>query len=113
MNRLDKASKILSTTDIILCSLTLVVSFIFPFLVNNPNFRILFSSGFMYWTVIVALAFSLVAVSLFGIILIIRTIYHKKIIINKRTVLTHIVNVIFIASLIFFIYDNDLGFIFA
>lgn len=112
MNKSDKAPKILSTADIILCSFTLIVSFIFPIFVNNPNFRILFSSGFMYWTVIIATALSLIAIALFAVVLIIRSIYNKKIIINKRTILTCIVNVIFIASLIFFIYDNDLGFIF-
>ena len=113
MNKSDKASKILSTADIILCSFTLIVSFIFPIFVNNPNFRILFSSGFMYWTVIISLALSLISVVLFAIVLTIRTIYHKKIIIDKSVIITHIVNIIFIASLIFFIYDKDLGFIFA
>lgn len=112
MNRLNKASKILSNADIFLCSFTLIVSFIFPFFVNNPNFSILFSSGFMYWTVIIASVLSLIAIVLFAVMLIIRTVYHKKIIINKRTVITHIVNVVFIVSLTLFIYNNDLGFIF-
>lgn len=112
MTKLDKILKVLSISDIILCFFTLIVSFIFPFFINNPNFRILFSSGFMYWTVIIASVLSLIAIVLFAVMLIIRTVYHKKIIINKRTVITHIVNVIFIVSLILFIYDNDLGFIF-
>ena len=113
MNKLDKVSKVFLKSDIVLCSFTLMISFIFPLFVNNPNFRILFSSGFMYWTVIISLALSLISVVLFAIVLTIRTIYHKKIIIDKSIILTHIVNIIFISSLIFFIYDKDLGFIFA
>ncbi len=113
MDKLDKVSKALSRTDIILCSFTLAISFIFPFLVNKPDFRILFSSGFMYWTVILFFALSLIAIVLFATVLIIRTIYHKKIIMDKCIILTHIVNLIFVASLIIFIYENDLGFIFA
>ena len=113
MNRLDKAGKVLTRADIILCSLTLVVSFIFPFIVNKESVRILFSSGFMYWTLIISLMLALIAIVLFAVILIIRTIYHKKIIIDKSIVLAHIINVIFSASLIFFIHEHDLGFIFA
>ncbi len=113
MDKLNKVSKALSKIDIFVCSFTLAISFIFPFLVNNPSFRILFSSGFMYWTVILSLALSLIAIVLFVTVLIIRTFYHKKIITDKIIILAHIVNLVFIASLIFFVYDHDLGFIFA
>ncbi len=113
MDKLNKASEVLSIGDIILCSLTLIVSFVFPFLVNKESLSIMFSSGFMYWTVILSLALSLIAIVLFATMLIIRTIYHKKIIMDKCIILAHIVNLVFIASLIFFIYENDLGFIFA
>ena len=113
MNKLDKAGKVLAIADIILCSLTLVVSFIFPFIVNKDSFSILFFSGFMYWTLIISSVLALIAVVLFVAILVIRTVYHKKIIIDKSIVLTHIVNLACIASLIFFVCDHDLGFIFA
>ena len=113
MNKLDKAGKILTRVDIILCSLTLVVSFVFPFLVNKESLHILFSSGFMYWVIIISSALALITIALFVAVLVIRTIYHKKIIIDKGIVFAHIINAIFIASLIFFICDHDLGFIFA
>ena len=113
MNKLDKAGKFLTIADIILCSLTLVVSFIFPFIVNKESVRILFSSGFMYWTLIISLMLALIAIVLFAVLLIIRTIYHKKIIIDKSIVLAHIVNAIFIASSLAFIDKTDLWFIFA
>lgn len=113
MNKLDKAGKVLTKVDIILCLLSLINSFVFPFLVNKESLRFMFSSGFMYWTLIISSVLALIAVVLFAVVLIIRTIYHKKIIIDKGIVLAHIVNAIFIASLIFFIHDHDLGFIFA
>ena len=113
MNKLDKAGKILTRVDIILCSLTLVVSFVFPFLVNKESLHIMFSSGFMYWMLIIFSVLALIAIALFVAVLVIRTIYHKKIIINKSIVFAHIINVIFSASLIFFIHEHDLGFIFA
>ena len=113
MNKLDKAGNILTRADIIICSLTLVVSFVFPFLVNKESLRILFSSGFMYWTLIISSVLTFIAIVLFVVVLIIRTIHHKKIIINKNIILAHIVNLTFIVSLIFFVYEHDLGFIFA
>ena len=112
MNKLDKAEKVLTKADIILCSLTLIVSFVFPFFVNKESLRILFSSGFMYWTLITSSVLALVVIVLFVAMLIVRTIYRKKII-DKSIILAHIVNLTFIASLIFFICDHDLGFIFA
>ena len=113
MNKLDKAGNILTRADIILCSLTLIVSFVFPFLVNKESLRILFSSGFMYWVIIISSVLALIALVLFVIVSVIRSIYHKKIIIDKSIVFTHIINMVFIASLIFFVYEHDLGFIFA
>ena len=113
MNKLDKAEKVLTKADIILCSLTLIGSFVFPLLVNKESLRILFSSGFMYWTLITSSVLALVVIVLFVIVSVIRSVYHKKIIIDKSIVFTHIINMVFIASLIFFIYDHDLGFIFA
>ena len=113
MNKLDKAEKVLTKADIILCSLALLVSFVFPFLVNKESLHILFSSGFMYWVIIISSALALIAILLFVIVSVIRSVYHKKIIIDKSIVFTHIINMVFIASLIFFIYDHDLGFIFA
>ena len=113
MNKLDKAGKILTKADVILCSLTLIVSFLFPFLVNKESLRILFSSGFMYWTLIISSVLTLIAIVLFVAVSVIRSVYHKKIIIDKSIVFAHIINVIFSASLIFFIHDHDLGFIFA
>ena len=113
MNKLDKAGKVFTIADIILCSFTLVVSFVFPYLVNKENLRILFSSGFMYWVIIISSALALIAIVLFAAVLIIHTIKCKKIIIDRSIVFAHIINVIFSASLIFFIHDHDLGFIFA
>lgn len=113
MNKLDKAGKVFTIADIILCSFTLVVSFVFPYLVNKENLRILFSSGFMYWLIIISSVLALITIAFFVAVLVIRTIYHKKIIIDKSIVFAHIINVIFSASLIFFIHDHDLGFIFA
>ena len=113
MNKLDKAGKVFTIADIILCSFTLVVSFVFPYLVNKENLRILFSSGFMYWVIIISSALTLIAIVLFVSVSVIRSVYHKKIIIDKSIVFTHIINMVFIASLIFFIYEHDLGFIFA
>ena len=113
MNKLDKAGKILTKADVILCSLTLIVSFLFPFLVNKESLRILFSSGFMYWTLIISSVLTLIAIVLFVAVSVIRSVYHKKIIIDKSIVFAHIINVIFSVSLIFFIYEHDLGFIFA
>ena len=113
MNKLDKAEKVLTKADIILCSLTLIVSFVFPFLVNKENLCILFSSGFMYWVIIISSVLALIAIVLFVVVSVIRSVYHKKIIIDKSIIFTHIINVVFIASLIFFICDHDLGFIFA
>ena len=113
MNKLDKAEKVLTKADIILCSFTLIVSFVFPYLVNKESLRILFSSGFMYWVIIISSALALITIALFVAVLVIRTIYHKKIIIDKSIVFAHIINVIFSTYLIFFIHDHDLGFIFA
>ena len=113
MDKLNKVSKALSKIDIFVCSFTLAISFIFPFLVNNPSFRILFSSGFLYWTVIVSLVLSLIAIVLFIVVLIIRAVATKKLITDKNIIIAHTINLIFIASLIIFIYENDLGFIFA
>ena len=113
MNKLDKAGKVLTKADIILCSLTLIVSFVFPYLVNKESLRILFSSGFMYWVIIISSVLALIAIALFVAVSVIRSVYHKKIIIDKSIVFAHIINVIFSASLIFFIHNHDLGFIFA
>ena len=113
MNKLDKAGKVLTRADIILCSFTLVVSFVFPYLVNKESLRILFSSGFMYWVIIISSVLALIAIVLFVIVSVIRSVYHKNIIIDKSIVFTHIINMVFIASLIFFVYEHDLGFIFA
>ena len=113
MNKLDKVEKIFTRADIVLCLFTMVVSFVFPFIVNKESFRVLFSSGFMYWMLIISSVIALIAIVLFVVVLVIRTIHHKKIIIDKSIVFTHIINLVFIASLIFFIYDYDLGFIFA
>ena len=113
MNKLEKAGKVLTIADIVICSLTFAISFVFPLLVNKESVRILFSSGFMYWTLIIFSVLALIAVVFFAVVLVIRTIYHKKIIIDKSIVFAHIINVIFSASLIFFIHDHDLGFIFA
>ena len=113
MNKFDKAIKVLTKADIILCSLTLIVSFVFPFLVNKESLHIMFSSGFMYWLIIISSVLALISIVLFAAVLIIHTIKCKKIIIDRSIVFAHIVNVIFIASLVFFIYDHDLGFIFA
>ena len=113
MNKLDKAGNFLTKADIILCSLTLLISFVFPFLVNKESLHILFSSGFMYWVIIISSVLALIAIVLFVIVSVIRSVYHKKITIDKSIVFTHIINMVFITSLIFFIYEHDLGFIFA
>ena len=113
MNKLDKAGKVLTKVDIIFSSLTFLASFVFPFLVNKESLRTLFSSGFIYWVIIISSMLALIAIVLFVIVSVIRSVYHKKIIIDKSIVFAHIINVIFSISLIFFIYEHDLGFIFA
>ena len=109
MNKFEKANKLLPKLNIYICTFTLAFALVFPSLVNRPNI----DSGFMYWSFIAFYILSLISMVIFTVINIISTIHTKKIMIAKASVLAYIVNVIFIASSLVFIYKSDLWFIFA
>lgn len=67
---------------------------------------------YLTWVLLILSALALLAIVMFALAVIIRSISSKKIIKEKSVIIAHIVNLAFIALLIYFIYDNDLGFIF-
>ncbi|MBR6671303.1 MAG: hypothetical protein IKL31_11290 [Ruminococcus sp.] len=108
MNTLKKATKILSIVDIVLCVLATSLSFLFSVLVDVLHLP----WDYLTWVLLILSALALLAIVMFALAVIIRSISSKKIIKEKSVIIAHIVNLAFIALLIYFIYDNDLGFIF-
>ena len=108
MNTLKKATKILSIVDIVLCVLATSLSFLFSVLVDVLHLP----WDYLTWVLLILSALALLAIVMFALAVIIRSISSKKIIKEKSVIMAHIVNLAFIALLIYFIYDNDLGFIF-
>lgn len=108
MNTLKKATKILSIVDIVLCVLATSLSFLFSVLVDVLHLP----WDYLTWVLLILSALALLAIVMFVLAVIIRSISSKKIIKEKSVIIAHIVNLAFIALLIYFIYDNDLGFIF-
>lgn len=108
MNTLKKATKILSIVDIVLCVLAMSLSFLFSVLVDVLHLP----WDYLTWVLLILSALALLAIVMFALAVIIRSISSKKIIKEKSVIIAHIVNLAFIALLIYFIYDNDLGFIF-
>ena len=108
MNTLKKATKILSIVDIVLCVLATSLSFLFSVLVDVLHLP----WDYLTWVLLILSALALLAIVIFALAVIIRSISSKKIIKEKSVIIAHIVNLAFIALLIYFIYDNDLGFIF-
>lgn len=108
MNTLKKATKILSIVDIVLCVLATSLSFLFSVLVDVLHLP----WDYLTWVLLILSALALLAIVMFALAVIIRSISSKKIIKEKSVIIAHIVNLAFIVLLIYFIYDNDLGFIF-
>lgn len=108
MNTLKKATKILSIVDIVLCVLATSLSFLFSVLVDVLHLP----WDYLTWVLLILSALALLAIVMFVLAVIIRSISSKKIIKENSVIIAHIVNLDFIALLIYFIYDNDLGFIF-
>ncbi len=108
MNTLKKATKILSIVDIVLCVLATSLSFLFSVLVDVLHLP----WDYLTWVLLILSALALLAIVMFALAVIIRSISSKKIIKENSVIIAHIVNLAFIALLIYFIYDNDLGFIF-
>ena len=108
MNTLKKATKILSIVDIVLCVLATSLSFLFSVLVDVLHLP----WDYLTWVLLILSALALLAIVMFALAVIIRSISSKKIIKEKSVIMAHIVNLAFIALLIYFVYDNDLGFIF-
>ena len=108
MNTLKKATKILSIVDIVLCVLATSLSFLFSVLVDVLHLP----WDYLTWVLLILSALALLAIVMFALAVIIRSISSKKTIKEKSVIIAHIVNLAFIALLIYFIYDNDLGFIF-
>ena len=108
MNTLKKATKILSIVDIVLCVLATSLSFLFSVLVDVLHLP----WDYLTWVLLILSALALLAIVMFALAVIIRSISSKKIIKENSVIIAHIVNLAFIALLIYFIYDNDIGFIF-
>lgn len=108
MNTLKKATKILSIVDIVLCVLATSLSFLFSVLVDVLHLP----WDYLTCVLLILSALALLAIVMFALAVIIRSISSKKIIKENSVIIAHIVNLAFIALLIYFIYDNDLGFIF-
>ena len=108
MNTLKKATKILSIVDIVLCVLATSLSFLFSVLVDVLHLP----WDYLTWVLLILSALASLAIVMFVLAVIIRSISSKKIIKENSVIIAHIVNLAFIALLIYFIYDNDLGFIF-
>lgn len=112
MNSLKKATKILSVIDIVLVSVAIVYSIIYPVLADSIEFTRTIYLDYMLWSVLGVLALAAVSIVLFTANVIIRTVYSKKIIKEKSVIGACIVNVIFVALIFVFIDKLDLWFIF-
>ena len=108
MKKLKSATKILSISDITICLFTIVLSFLCPVLVDDMDVP----WDYLFWILFIFLILSLTSIVMFVVASIVCSISSKKIIKENSVIIAHIVNLAFIALLIYFIYDNDLGFIF-
>lgn len=107
MEKLKSATKILSISDITICLCTIILSFLCPVLVNDMDVP----WDYLFWILFIFLILSLISIVMFVVTSIVRSICHKEFTKEKSLIIAHIVNFAFIALLIYFVYDNDLGFI--
>lgn len=108
MDKLKKATNILSIIDIILCLITIAFSLLFDALVDVLHFP----WDYLTWMLLILSALSLLAIVLFVLVLIIHGIRCKKIIKEKSVIIAHVLNIIFVALIFVFIDKLDLWFIF-
>lgn len=108
MNTLKKATKILSIVDIVLCVLATSLSFLFSVLVDVLHLP----WDYLTWVLLILSALALLAIVMFALAVIIRSISSKKIIKENSVIIAHIVNTIFVALIFVFIDKLDLWFIF-
>lgn len=108
MNTLKKATKILSIVDIVLCVLATSLSFLFSVLVDVLHLP----WDYLTWVLLILSALALLAIVMFALAVIIRSISSKKIIKETSVIIAHIVNTIFVALIFVFIDKLDLWFIF-
>lgn len=108
MNTLKKATKILSIVDIVLCVLATSLSFLFSILVDVLHLP----WDYLTWVLLILSALALLAIVMFALAVIIRSISSKKIIKENSVIIAHIVNTIFVALIFVFIDKLDLWFIF-
>lgn len=113
MTLLKKATNKLSVLDIVLVSLAIVYSLIYPTLVDSIEFTRTVYFDYMLWSLLAVLALAAVSAVVFTVALIIRTVYSKRIVKEKSVIGACIVNVIFITLILTFIDKADLWFIFA
>ncbi len=113
MTSLKKATKMLSVIDIVLVSVAIVYSLIYPVLADSIEFTRTVCFDYMLWSVLGVLALAAVSIVLFTANVIIRTVYCKKIVKEKGVIGACIVNVIFVALIFVFIDKLDLWFVFA
>ncbi len=113
MDKLKKATKILSIFDIAFCLLAIVLSLIFPVLVEIPAFSSDDSFDLMLWIVIAFFVLAVISILFFVIMLIVCSVRCKKIIKEKSVIAAHILNVILVALSIVFVDKLDLWFVFA
>ena len=108
MNTLKKATKILSIVDIVLCVLATSLSFLFSVLVDVLHLP----WDYLTWVLLILSALASLAIVMFVLAVIIRSISSKKIIKENSVIIAHIVNTIFVALIFVFIDKLDLWFIF-
>lgn len=112
MTSLKKATNKLSVLDIVLVSLAIVYSLIYPTLVDSIEFTRTVYLDYMLWSLLAVLALAAVSVVVFTVALFIRTVYGKRIVKEKSVIGACIVNIAFIALMLVFIDKLDLWFIF-
>lgn len=108
MNTLKKATKILSIVDIVLCVLATSLSFLFSVLVDVLHLP----WDYLTWVLLILSALALLAIVMFALAVIIRSISSKKIIKENSVIIAHILNTIFVALIFVFNDKLDLWFIF-
>ena len=108
MNILKKATKILSIVDIVLCVLATSLSFLLSVLGDVLHLP----WDYLTWVLLILSALASLAIVMFVLAVIIRSISSKKIIKENSVILAHIVNTIFVALIFVFIDKLYLWFIF-
>lgn len=111
MNTLKKATKNLSVADIVLCLLTVVLSFIFPAATDRPELKDT-TFDIIMWMVMGVAVISAIVVLIFTTIVIIRTVCSKRIIKEKSVIIACAVNAVFVILILAFIDKLDLWFVF-